>query len=830
MKARFPSLLFLTLVSGGLHAQMTVDSSVPPTQLVQNILLGQGVSASNVTFNGVLNAPADLQIGSFSAPGTNLGLDAGVVMASGNVMSDPLNFIVGANGPVTDFAANNMFTGVVDADLALLANQAIFDAAILEFDFIPTGDSLKFNYVFGSEEYPSFTCTIFNDVFGFFLSGPGINGPYSNNAINIALVPGTNVPVAINTVNSGTPSNGDPTLCAQADPNWQANSVYFVDNAGQSGVTVTYDGFTTVLQALALVECGLTYHIKLAIGDGSDGTLDSGVFLEAGSFTSSGQVIPTLVGAVNVVGDSLMYEGCGQVILNLERYGDSTNIDTVNIVIGGTATPGVDYSPALPSQLIYQVGDTLIQIPLDIPLDADGLETITMQITQNIVCSGQQVTNNYTFYIDTPPPLAVITNDVNGVCGQQYVLAPNISGGTGDWEILWNTGDTTPTITVSPAVTTVYSFTVSDTCSVVPWTDSITVTMPVYPPVTIGVSPDNDIACLGNEDISVTTISGGNGTYSFEWTLQGNVVGATQVINVPAQNPAVYYVVTVTDGCGLSDTDSILVSTTPLPEIVITAQSRTVICPGDTMTLTIDNVTGGNGVYTYAWTNAFNSILSIVDSLTVPVPEDAAYTITVEDQCGYVGDTTIYTLLPINDPFELHLNNDTVLCLGDSLRLWAHVTGGSGYYTIEWPDAIADTVWSDPYLWVKPEDTDTWTVNIFDRCGAVITDEVEVEVEKPEARIIATSRGLDDWTFEAATLPTFCRFYRWDLDDSTRSRERLWGHSFLDLEEHWVWLKVITFNGCRAEDSLLIYPPGQIYFPNAFTPDGDGLNETWGPA
>ena len=81
---------------------MTVDSSIPPTSLVQNVLLGGGVTASNITFNGMPGNTADIQIGRFDAPGTNLGLDAGVVMASGNVLSDPQNFIFGANGNVTD--------------------------------------------------------------------------------------------------------------------------------------------------------------------------------------------------------------------------------------------------------------------------------------------------------------------------------------------------------------------------------------------------------------------------------------------------------------------------------------------------------------------------------------------------------------------------------------------------------------------------------------------------------------------------------------------------------------------------------------------------------
>src|SRR5690606_1780277 len=105
---------------------------------------------------------------------------------------------------------------------------------ILEFDFVPNGDSLMFRYVFASKEYPGYTCSSFNDAFGFFISGPGINGPFSNNAINIALIPGTDVPVAINTLNSGTPSGGNlASTCFNANPDWVEHSMYFVENGDE---------------------------------------------------------------------------------------------------------------------------------------------------------------------------------------------------------------------------------------------------------------------------------------------------------------------------------------------------------------------------------------------------------------------------------------------------------------------------------------------------------------------------------------------------------------------------------------------------------------------
>ncbi|MBL0127816.1 MAG: choice-of-anchor L domain-containing protein [Flavobacteriales bacterium] len=89
----------------------------------------------------------------------------------------------------------------------------------------------------------------------------------------------------------------------------------------------------TVMKAFS-EPCGQQYHIKLAIGD-ADSNYDSAVFLEAGSFTSTGSVLPTLAGGAGVTGNTML-EGCNPVELIFTRLGDITVVDTVNIVISGT--------------------------------------------------------------------------------------------------------------------------------------------------------------------------------------------------------------------------------------------------------------------------------------------------------------------------------------------------------------------------------------------------------------------------------------------------------------------------------------------------------------
>lgn len=791
---------------GLLQAQLNVTTNLTPAQLVQNVLLGGGVSVSNITFNGV-PMPATPQdgTGAFTTVSSNLGLDAGIILTSGLASS--------IGQAATEFSSDDNGWGS-DPDLLAIttAGNTINNKAVLEFDFIPTGDSLKFNYVFGSEEYPTFNCSAnYNDVFGFFLSGPGITGPYTNNAINIALVPGTNLPVSIANI------HGDQnTTCPPA------NSQYYVDNAG--GTTVVYNGFTTVLQARALVECGVTYHIKLAIGDAGDTSYDSGVFLEAGSFASTGQVIPVLTTGNAVVGvnDSTMFEGCGTIPFNFFRMGDTTNVDTINLVIGGTATPGVDYFPPLPTQIIYQPGDTVITFPLTVPYDADGLETITINITQNIVCSGSQVINDYLFYIDQYPLLNVVTDDVNGACGQDYDIGPQVSDGAGNYHYLWSTGETTPTINVSVDTTTTFHVTVSDTCSVPAVLDSITIFVPAYAPMGVTASPDTAIPCLGNANISAISTVGGNGVYTYEWTQNGTVVGTNAALNVPAGDP-LWYVVTAFDGCMHTASDSVLVSTAALPEIQILSWDTTVFCTGDSVLLFPLDVTGGNGVYSYSWTNGAGAVLSTADTLLVGVPEDANYTLSVHDQCGYVADSIFTTRYPRYQPFRIDLTPDSIICLGDSITLWAKVTGGSGVHTIDWEG----WGWSDPKMIYGGESDVRFIVNVMDHCGEWISAETNVSVEHPEAQILIYNQGQDDWLFQAATIPYSVPVMIWDLGDGTRVKATSTTHSYVDLEDHWVTLHTVSEQGCRAVDSLLVKPPGTLFFPNAFTPDGDGVNDVF---
>ena len=153
-----------------LNAQIVVDTNPPnndPLYLVEEVLLGNGITASNVVFSGELE-----QIGYFDGSASNIGMTAGIVMCTGEAIAmDPNQGAAGWWGPntVTDPDLLNV-SNIVPPLLGFTGPTIINDVAVLEFDFIPNSDELSFDFIFGSEEYFGFENTVFNDVFGFFLS------------------------------------------------------------------------------------------------------------------------------------------------------------------------------------------------------------------------------------------------------------------------------------------------------------------------------------------------------------------------------------------------------------------------------------------------------------------------------------------------------------------------------------------------------------------------------------------------------------------------------------------------------------------------------------
>ena len=320
--------LLLPLLSQAQNITVTSAAGQNIETFVNTHLKGSGVYLWNIKFNnatGNINSSYN-QIGTFNSNGyLLLQMDQGVVMTTSAVTYAAPG---GSAGTISDYN---------DAVLATWGGttRTVHDCASLDFDFISISPFVTVNYCFGSEEYPSYTCSQFNDIFGFI-----IEGPYpSTNKINAAIIPHTistanpnGIEVAINTVNSGTCSGnytaGPGTYLIYSD--------FFVSNNSSQGIN--YDGFTQKLSANATLLPCEQYHMHISICDVSDRSLDSGVFLEEGSFNSPSAEVNLSQRYADTI------ERSQPDTLPLTLADTYYNFGRVIVTFGGTAEVGEDYT------------------------------------------------------------------------------------------------------------------------------------------------------------------------------------------------------------------------------------------------------------------------------------------------------------------------------------------------------------------------------------------------------------------------------------------------------------------------------------------------------
>ena len=492
-------------------AQFTVSANKTAAQLAA-ALTGSGVTVSNAT----LNCPYAAN-GTFTGATVPLGISGGILLTSGSAAA--------VQNTASFFSSEDNGTGG-DASLSTLSGNPTFDACVLEFDFVALGDSVKFNYQFGSEEYPSYTCTQFNDVFGFFISGPGYAMP-----TNIARVPGTNVPVAINSVNGGAPTgNGVIANCTGMGPG-SPFPAYFVNNA--NGPAPVYDGLTAMLTARAAVTPCATYHFKLGVADASDHVLSSGVFLQAGSLT----VLPPVI--VGCPADVSVNTGEGATSCSAAASWapPSAVNNCLNVTSSATHSPG-DVFPAGTTPVTYTF------------TNSGGSSTCTFNVT---------VTDN------TAPVAACkdFTLDLSG--GMGTVTAANIDNGSSDNCGIASMSVSPANFTCADAGSNQVTLTVTDAAGN---SSSCTanVTVQYQPSCSIAVTPANNIYTGGapaniylgygpqTATITANAIGGSGFTYSWSPAAGLSCTNCQSPVFTPTAGGTYTFTVTVTNSNGCSTT------------------------------------------------------------------------------------------------------------------------------------------------------------------------------------------------------------------------------------------------------------------------------------
>ncbi len=770
------------------NAQLDVSDEYTATELIEDILLGGGVQISNVsvTWGNYVKSMGYFENGEDA----NLGIEEGMILTSGSIYNAlPAN----QYSDVTEY-----FFGNGDVDLDSLIHRSdpyeqSYDVTAIEFDFTPLFTNISFNYVFASDEYEEFVCSQYNDVFGFFLSGPGINGGFSNNAINIARIPGTDIEVAINAVNNGchnAPDSLDPTdYCSFWGPCSASYSQYFNSNPPASTYH-EYDGYTDVFTAsLTDLQPCQTYHIKLAIGDAGDYFYDSGVFIEKGSFESVGEYGGTEVticsGVETIIGPDEV-EGLDYTWTDPNGYLSATNVPNPGVTITNTGTSSATYS--FPLEIEDCVSTTFTVIVLPEP------ET-DITATSSTICRGETGTELY----------------VEAVSGASYTWSLNQNG-----TIIDGTNSSTVTIDwdemISGNSATVSLRAVGENgCEA---NENYVIYFYDDPDVSIM----SDVACnnrtaeyVANSDSEVYTnswsVSGG--------TIQGSATGDELTVlwgDGSEGSVTVVHTNSIT-GCSRTVTHNVNINPLPTAEILEAPESGNyIICAGGTETFYSDDSGDppGNYVDEYEWEiEGDGMIISENGSsdiiISFPQSEGSAtLTLTKTFETGCTNSTSM--------PIQINLTDPDILC-GDDVDCFSvcedetgvsyeveEVEGGSYEWSVEGAVISSGQYTNSITLDFNGGTDAVLSVTVIDGDGCFGTDEETITINPlPEPEISGETDVCDSESgvVYSAADPDAESAYSWSVTNGTITNGQ--GTSAITVNFSGTGTSVVTLTETNSE-------------------------------
>lgn len=640
-------------------------------------------------------------------------------------------------------------SGMSDPDLVIAGgNATIRDACVIEFDFKPAGDSVKFNYIFGSEEYHEYIG--FADIFGFFLSNEDfIVGPYAGGiGINIAEIPGTNIAVSVGTVNCGGTSPGDP--CA-LPPGGGQNCDLLKDNISSLSPyynQFTMDAFTFPFVAINEVEACEWYHIKLAIGDNSDQAYDTGVFLEKGSF-DPGNVTDDTQYAHEIIND-VLYEHCDTSEATIYFSIGSARTDPFFVpyyilldTINGLAAADtlldyelIDYSH--PDTIYIAAGELMDSLKIIAFDDAiiEGLEHVSIRFNP-LMCSGNFGAFDTTFvFISDTPELPDSSFYFTTHCENEITIGfADSIGGVLPYSYDWYTlGETTPSVqyTITGVKYDSIPCIVTDACKQ-QVNDTAWVTVP-----DLVANAGIDKSMCNVNSVSIDGSSDGAQHFSWESVPNDPTLVGQENMDTAWVSPVVEtdYILTATDNCTNLDIDSVFVA---LDDAVANAGNDLTMCIFDTVTLVAN---GGPG-FEWEWTAIPpDGTLTGQENnqvITVSPVAPTTYTVSVTNDCDKTAtDEIVVTVnqLPVADA-----GPDDNSCFTEDYPLTA--TGGTEYLWTSVPNdpsLTSQNTLPNPVVNPPTQETYMYYVQVWDDNQCANIDSMVLQIDPvPDLSITANN-------------------------------------------------------------------------------------------
>jgi len=755
----FVALLVMGIPSG---AQVTVTPGATALTLATT-LAGTGVIilAPVLTCNSLGN-------GTFTTGVTDpVGVPNGITLESGDVT------LMSADATLSPTESSSFTPSLSDADLAaLVGGLSTNDACILEFDFKAAGDTVKFDYVFASEEYPEFACSGFNDVFGFLISG-GVTAPPTSypTPYNIARVPGTSIPVCINSVNSAP--TGTPyalTGCTSLGPG-SPFSAYYIDNS--TSTLLIFDGKTTVLKAIAAVSPCDTYHLKLGIADVGDNAYNSAVFIKGGSLTST---TTTAVTATGTSGLPYCIRGCGpgNFVFTIPTRHATPYVVHYNIL--GTAINGFDYT-TIADSVIIPVTDTFTVLNISTLLvPPTGPKVVTLEILNEDPChpgvftpggtASLTILDSFNFHIRTPD---------TSICAGQYVhiIATGDSVFSSILHYTWTpsgsvSNDTTLITNANPTVTTTYTLTVTAPAALGCIPQSKTITISIFPNPVITVDSHLVKTCLGvpvNMDVHTTPPPGVGYSYAWSPGLGLSTTAAPSTVVTPTLLGDITYTVTVYPTLlpACASVETITVHT--LPNDFILHNHDTAICAGEFVQTSI----AGSAEFNWRWRPPTGVSDTLLMEPVITPTVSGGYTVTAS--YAHCPDMVHQFYIEVDHAAPVVNIRDTIcipMSYGTDLTVPGSTGVGEGYYHYQWAPAtfVSNDTIPNPVITPTVAGLHSYTVTVHPHAISCTVNDIldlyvlpnTINIITPDTEIckggMVQLRVIGDALFSYQWLPT----------------------------------------------------------------------------